>query len=90
MFFTSVKNKVPELSKHLFVRFWVPIKQTNHNHLLLAVDPVLKGWLCNLEAVGISNMSIKYGLIPKSKKIGRGLFMGRPGNVFVADDLLSL
>ena len=44
----------------------VPIKQTNLNHLLLAVDPVLIGWLCNLEAVVIYNISIKYGFNPDS------------------------
>lgn len=38
--FTSMKNKAPELSLPLFVRLWVPVKQTNPNHLLLAVDPV--------------------------------------------------
>lgn len=35
-----MKNKAPELSLPLFVRLWVPVKQTNPNHLVLAVDPV--------------------------------------------------
>lgn len=48
---TSSTNKAPELSLPLFVRLWVPVKQTNLNRLLLAVDPVLIGWLCNMEAV---------------------------------------
>lgn len=73
-----MRNKAPELSLPLFVRLWVPVKQTNLNHLLLAVDPVLIGWLCNMEAVGISNLSIKYGLIPNSY-IPRG--MGLPKNL---------
>lgn len=100
--FTSMRNQAPELSLPLFVRLWVSVKQTNLNHLLLAVDPVLIGWLCNMEAVVITNISIKYGLIPsryiprgmglpkKSRKSRTGLFMGRPGNVFVTDDLLPL
>lgn len=48
---TSMRNKAPELSLPLFVRLWVPVKQTNLNHLLLAVDPVVIGWLYNMEAV---------------------------------------
>lgn len=59
-----MRNKAPELSLPLFVRLWVPVKQTNLNHLLLAVDPVLIGGLCNMEAVVTSSISIKYGLIP--------------------------
>ena len=68
--FTSVRNKAPELSLPLFVRLWEPVKQTNLNHLLLAVDPVLIGWLCYMEAVGISNICIKYGLVPTRYILG--------------------
>lgn len=75
LFFTSMRNKEPELSLLLFVRLRVLIKQTNLNHLLLAVDPVLIGGLCNMEAEGISNLSIKYGLNP-TRYIPRG--MGLP------------
>lgn len=71
-FLTFLRNKAFELCSPFFVRFWVPVKQTNLNHLLLAVDPVLIGGLCNMEAAGIYRSSIKYGLIP-SRYVPRGM-----------------
>lgn len=76
------------MSKPLFVRLWVPVEQGNL-HLPLAVDPVRMVWLCNMEAVSISNTSIKDGLIPicyVPRGTGlpkNGLLMGR-----LEDDLL--
>lgn len=65
----SMGNK---LSLPLFAK---ALRQTNLNHLPLSVDPVLIGWLCNAEAVGIY---IMYGLIPTGS-IPRG--MGLPKNL---------
>lgn len=76
--FTSMSNKVPESSLPLFVKLWAPVKQTNLNRLILAVDPVLIGGLCNVEAVVTSNISIKDTLIP-SRYIPRGT--GLPKNL---------
>lgn len=76
--FTSKSNKVPESSLPLFVKLWAPVKQTNLNRLVLAVDPVLIGGLCNVEAVVTSNISIKDTLIP-SRYIPKGT--GLPKNL---------